>query len=236
MLWDSHDSDPDGDLVLILNVDPDSSDEEDESDEDSGATDSTLVDKQEATSNAVVVCKSQPIPREFHVRVSSKHLTLASSFFRALLNRPFRERLALQDTGHLKLPLDDKDYEAMVILMDIVHGRLHQVPREVDEFLLAGIAILVDKYALHEALDFIAEKWIKAAPRTFSKYHTVWICISWVFEREGDFKSVTRMAQLERDSPIPDAEMEIYPIPDKVISQCFLASLHLSALTGCRTN
>lgn len=221
MISETYEVDPDGDLVLVLKKipeDPDEVDEHTSSEDEKDSDEHPPMDKKATATPGNKVPEQEPDLIEVRIRVSSKHLTLASSFFKALLQRPFKEGLVHQNTGNLEVPLDDSDPEALLITMNIVHGRLHKVPRQVGLFLLTSIAILVDKYVLHETFEFIAEKWINAILKSFAIHQLPWICISWVFGRAAAFKLVTRIAQLERVRSIVEADVDEYPIPDVVVS------------------
>lgn len=81
------------------------------------------------------------------MRVSSKHMILASSVFEAMLQPGrFKEEIDLDSNGKAEIPLPDDDSEPFVILLDIIHGRPRKVPRVVNLHLLSGLAVLIDKY------------------------------------------------------------------------------------------
>jgi hypothetical protein len=80
------------------------------------------------------------------VRVSSRHLVLASRTLKLLLpNSP-------------EWPLLDDEPNAVLILLSVIHGRYRNVPRNVDLATLTEIAILVDKYDLHEAVSVMKDQ------------------------------------------------------------------------------
>src|SRR3954466_2087820 len=84
---------------------------------------------------------------ETRMHVSSKHLTLASPVFHAMLKRSvFKEGIDLAAGGTVEIPLPDDNPAAFGILLWMIHGKFSQVQRKVDLKLLAKIAILVDKY------------------------------------------------------------------------------------------
>ena len=85
-------------------------------------------------------------------QVSSKHLKLASSVFKAMLSRSFRECIILQDTSTVEIELHDDDAEALAILLSIIHHQARGVTVSPGLLLLVKIAILVDKYDLLEAI------------------------------------------------------------------------------------
>lgn len=87
-----------------------------------------------------------PLTQTVYLRVSSKHLILASAMFRKMLGSDqFFEGRTLHSNGNLVIPLSD-DSEALIILMYIVHGMTNLVPRKVTLDTLTKLAILIDYY------------------------------------------------------------------------------------------
>lgn len=70
--------------------------------------------------------------REIRVQCSSKHLTLASSIFKALLSERFKEGAVFRCTRTLTLPLPDDDPAALLISLNIIHWQTKEIPLEVD--------------------------------------------------------------------------------------------------------
>lgn len=199
-----HEIDPDGDLILVL---PKHVNQFEKSSEDlSSDTDD---------------CASNKHKTNIRMRVSSKHLTLASSVFRTMLHTQFKEGLALQATGRLEVPLPDDHPDALVILLNIVHGRLRRVPRRVSLHVLRHISVLVDKYQLQESVEVFSDMWVEelkgSIPLSFTKDLLPWICISWIFKRLAEFRLTTQIAQCESKDTIETQDDE-YPIPDVVVS------------------
>lgn len=99
-------------------------------------------------------------PWEF--RVSSKHLTLASPVFKMILqSHNGIESVTLRSTGSLRLPLDrsDHDPKAVIILLNIIHGRHRSVPHEMDFTTMLQISILVDRYLCNEVMGTYPGMW-----------------------------------------------------------------------------
>jgi BTB/POZ domain len=97
-----------------------------------------------------------------HMRVSSKHLTIVSPVFKAMLQRDnFREGRELGNTGSVTVPLADDDPDAFIIILDVVHCRSRQVPREISLEMLTRISVLVDKYQMVEAVEMFSNDWIQ---------------------------------------------------------------------------
>jgi hypothetical protein len=97
------------------------------------------------------------------IQASSSHLVMASPVFRAMLKGNFAEGKALTMTGAIKLALPDDNGEATLVLMNIIHGKFFSVPQNATISLLAEIAILVDKYQLHEVVHRHCTLWMSSA-------------------------------------------------------------------------
>lgn len=159
------------------------------------------------------------------MQVSSKHLTLASPVFKAMLSRNYLEGATLNTMGSVQVNLDD-DSQALVVLLSIIHSQPSKIPSSIDLNLLVGIATLVDKYQLHEAAALLSGYWINALKREIPKewceamYH--WLFISWVFKLEDEFKLATHAAQRCLQYPIEksfEATRQDLPMPESAISK-----------------
>ncbi|KAF4455750.1 hypothetical protein F53441_1949 [Fusarium austroafricanum] len=151
-------------------------------------------------------------------RVSSRHLSLASPFFRAMLESRFKESQP-NDQGLYEVQASDWDAEAFVILLDIIHGHHRDVPKRISVETLSHIAIIVDYYGCHEIMELVFAAWISylGPPEDFVNHDPLrWLFISWVFRQEALFTIATRMLLLYDngkyvvDLPIPQ------PILDKI--------------------
>ena len=173
--------------------------------------------------------ESEPEHQQIRFRVSSKHLTLASSVFKAMLAREFKEGATLRSTGTIDLHLPDDHPAALLICLNIVHGDSKKVPRKVDLRMLAEIAIIVDKYELHNAVGIKSYLWIDclkdSIPQSFNEDLLRWICISWVFKCTVEFRESTRIAEQQSVFNVEEEMEDNLPIPDSVISKLLLSSL-----------
>ncbi|KAL2256006.1 hypothetical protein VTK26DRAFT_2357 [Humicola hyalothermophila] len=157
---------------------------------------------------------------EIQMRVSSKHLILASPYFKAALNGPWREAASVSADCCRYIHADDWDPQAFLILMQIIHGRNRQVPRLISLELLAKIAVLVDYYKCHEAVEAFAALWLQETksksqlPTQVSRELVLWLCISWVFGNADIFTSVTRTALQQSQGPLATFGL---PIPERIV-------------------
>ncbi|RGP77232.1 hypothetical protein FLONG3_4747 [Fusarium longipes] len=155
---------------------------------------------------------------QIEFRVSSRHLSLASPVFRAMLESKFKES-HLNEQGLYEVQASEWDAEALVILLDIIHGHHRDVPKRISVEILSHIAIIVDYYGCHEIMELVLTAWLAnlGRPEDFVKQDPLrWLFISWVFRQESLFTVATKMLLLYDDGkyvvdlPIPQ------PILDKV--------------------
>ncbi len=110
---------------------------------------------------------AEPLTQTVYLRVSSKHLILASAMFRNMLSSDkFSEGQGLHSKGSLIIRLPD-DSEAPITLMYIVHGMTKAVPRKVTLNTLTKLAILINYYQLHEPVEFVSDLWIADLKQKF---------------------------------------------------------------------
>ncbi|KAL2020299.1 hypothetical protein VTK56DRAFT_8527 [Thermocarpiscus australiensis] len=152
-------------------------------------------------------------------RVSSRHLILASTVFKAAFTGRWREGTRTPE-GYLVIEAEDWDAAAMLIAMNIVYGHLRQVDVDVSLEELAKLAVLVDYYGLHDALWLHTTIWIKklqqSLPTAYNRELRLWMCIAWVFKDADIFKKVTAIAVQHHTSPLTTLGL---PIPSTIISK-----------------
>ncbi len=156
---------------------------------------------------------------EVEVKASSKHLTLASRVFRVMFDGRFREGIVPEGHQLRRVPLPDDDADATMLLLQIIHGRARQLPQSIDLAFLKVIAILVDKYALHEVTDFHTGIYYRALYDCLSSQPSDladWIFLSWVFGKAADFREFTRKASFTCSSQIDDNGL---PFPASLASK-----------------
>ena len=227
--------DPDGDLILVLNEEiRDTGDDSVRSanalssnigtpNEELG-TQPTLADDIEQLSQPA----TDPIMREVCIKVSSKHLILASTAFKAILQPNSQEGHRLRLGLSPRVPLPDDDPAALLILLNIIHGRFREVPHKVDLEMLTSISVLVDKYDLIQIAEAFTDKWVnrlkKTIPEQFDDSLLQWMCISHAFQLRKIWKHVTKVAQLHCEGPIFQDDL---PIPESTIGMCDVMRLHV---------
>jgi hypothetical protein len=173
---------------------------------------------------------------EVTVRASSRHLALASKVFRVMFDGDFSEGVASAKDGPLTLTLPDDDAEAMTVLLSIVHGLNKRVPRKIERELFVKIAILIDKYELHEVAEVWTELWFddlrmrmkETTPSSSSQVPSRhpggksqpspselndWIYLCWVFRHEFEFHGLTRKAMMDSGRYYEDRGL---PVPEMV--------------------
>ena len=100
---------------------------------------------------------------DIHLRASSKHLTHASPISHRMLGPDFKEGGILKAQGSVAIPLPDDDPDAMIILLNIIHGRTRQVPRSIGfgTMMLTELATLVDYYHIFEVVELFSDTWLQ---------------------------------------------------------------------------
>lgn len=167
--------------------------------------------------------------KEVRFRLSSKHIILASPYFKTMLGGPWRE------ADELELEADDWDTEALLIIMRVIHGQNQHVPRLIKLELLAKIAVLVDYYECRDAIDLAAEIWIKqlTPPEEPSKDLVFWLLISWVFRREEIFRAITTIALRQSQGPLQAFNL---PIPESILSKYREPPINFPTNSRCRAD
>jgi hypothetical protein len=143
------------------------------------------------------------------MRVSSRHLILSSRVFAAMLRRlDFREATELRSRGAVEIALPDDNAAALLAELRAVHGRFSQAQPKVSLQELARIAIVVDKYAFHEALQLQIEKWLGSLPQRWFSPESAddadvlsALVVAWGFRRSVEYSELTKAAQHQWDGP-----------------------------------
>jgi BTB/POZ domain len=165
---------------------------------------------------------SADILTDVHMRVSSKHLILASPTFRSMLGPNFEEGQRLRIEGSTDIALGDDDPDAFEILLNIIHGLTRRVPRTVSLDMLTKLAILVNYYQMHEVVELFSDTWIdnlagEGLPLSYCPEAISWLLITWVFHKPLEFREVSRVIELGCNETLEDDFDESLPIPPPVL-------------------
>ncbi|KAL7783679.1 hypothetical protein V8C43DRAFT_318283 [Trichoderma afarasin] len=154
---------------------------------------------------------------ELRLRLSSTHLTFASAYFKAMMSNDWRETISEEGYSFV-VTAEEWDKKALLILMNIIHDQTTKIPRIMGIEMLAKMAVLVDYYKCHEAVEFYAKTWInnliEPLPTCYGRTFLLRLCISWVFSESEVFRELTRAALYQSRGPIHSLGL---PIPGDVI-------------------
>ena len=136
--------------------------------------------------------------QDIRIRVSSRHLILASEVFKVLLKGGLRESSKLYAEGTTEIPLPDDFADGLVVLANIIHGKFRELPKKMTPQLLIQIVLLVDKYKLHESVEPFIDRWMehvrpKIPTKKLAEDIMSWITIALVLCLEEDFEQLTRL-------------------------------------------
>ncbi|KAI0098781.1 hypothetical protein GGR51DRAFT_423278 [Nemania sp. FL0031] len=170
-----------------------------------------------------VVSKAREVPSiaspQIDFRVSSAHLILASPYFQKALDGPFKEsQPGIDDLRHVDA--SDWDAEALLTVLQIIHGRNLQVTRYLDLEMLAKIAVIVDYYECYETVYAFAELWYQQIKKKLSRSRLdrdliLILHVSRVFRWASEFKAATHIALLHSKGPLHTLGL---PIPESITS------------------
>ncbi|PLN77256.1 hypothetical protein BDW42DRAFT_188152 [Aspergillus taichungensis] len=134
-----------------------------------------------------------PGTEQLRVRVSSNHLALASDYFGRLLANP--DRIILPDLWGDSL---NDITQPLLLILRAVHGQNRKIPRSLGFEMMYMVAYLADYFGCSEAVEVLADIWIRNAKDLLPQSYTVdvrrWLCIAWVFRHRDLFATVTRLA------------------------------------------
>ncbi|KAL7963776.1 hypothetical protein V8C34DRAFT_319453 [Trichoderma compactum] len=154
---------------------------------------------------------------ELQIRLSSTHLTSASAYFKTMMSNDWKETRPEEGYSFV-VTAEEWDQKALLILMNIIHGKTTKIPRVIGIEMLAKIAVLVDYYKCHEAVEFYAKTWIgnliEPLPTCYGRKLLLRLCISWVFSESDIFRELTRTALYQSRGPIHSLGL---PIPGDII-------------------
>lgn len=156
---------------------------------------------------------------EIQMQLSSKHLALASTYFQRMMANDWKESKAENDYAYT-ITADDWNPDALIIMMNILHGQTQEVPKIIDVEKLAKIAVLVDYYGCHKAMNWFAEVWISRIAEPFyvsySRDTLLRLFVSYVFSDNDAFTKLTKAIIYESRGPIHTLGL---PIPKELVGK-----------------
>ncbi|KAF5609054.1 uncharacterized protein FSUBG_4209 [Fusarium subglutinans] len=135
---------------------------------------------------------------EVRMRVSSRHLIIASHTFRAMLEGPWIEA-ALSPQPIRQISTEDWDALALAIVLDCIHGRHFEIPTKISPGLLTRISTIVDYYQCREAVQVHYHTWTEDSvcrlpdEEDDEEIKVMWLFVSWVFHDEIRFRKMADM-------------------------------------------
>lgn len=94
-----------------------------------------------------------------------------------MLKGGWKEVHTLRSDGCGPLYVEGWDPDALLILMNIIHGRTRKIPRSVNLEMLANIAVLVDYYECVEVVEVFSEMWLnqlkEQSPKNGTRHHMI---------------------------------------------------------------
>lgn len=125
---------------------------------------------------------------------------MASPVFAKMLNGPWSESNSLNSSSTpaslgnssavrpREVTAHNWDADALLVVLNVIHGINDQVPREVSVDFLVEIAGVVDYYHCQRAMQLAGEVWRQKVydfPVKYGKGCISWLSISWAFGWEG---------------------------------------------------
>lgn len=205
--------DPDGDVLLIVH-DPANMDEDGNISKHNSSAAATAGPKSN-TPTPVERAQDAAVSESREFKVSSKHLILASGYFKKALNGPWREATVIHDDGLRHVRIGEFNFDAMAIILNVIHGKDSLVPRELDLRMLAEVARVVDYLQCYEVMGLYSTCWIshlqKLIPSNYNSKLLLWIFIARAFRNEAIFGTCTRIAILAVRSQIANTSLPLLP-------------------------
>ncbi|KAI1419124.1 hypothetical protein F5Y12DRAFT_779526 [Xylaria sp. FL1777] len=166
----------------------------------------------------VLPTEAESVERSVKLQASSAHLRLGSRYFEKALDGRFHESHS-SSNGLQQIDAEGWDIEALLIVMQIVHGQNRHVPRSLDLEMLVKVAAIVDYYQFHEILEPFSEIWRLRTKDSWiaditSQNLIPLLFVSWVLGWPEEFKAVTKIAQTRSKRPLSPLGL---PIPERII-------------------
>jgi len=157
--------------------------------------------------------------QEVVLRVSSKHLALASKVFLDMFDSTSKHRSS-GDKDLLSIRLGEDAYDGLQILLNIVDGLTRCVPRKIDLKTFLHTAVLIDQFEFEEVAEVFTDMWFDflqpQIPRGLNEDLGPWIFICEVLKKRHDHKILTKIAIWETSYGLEDTSGRV---PDRTISK-----------------
>lgn len=163
-----------------------------------------------------------PVQSCFRIQVSAKHLMFASPVFKTILTGDWKESIAYFQKGSVEITAETWDIEALMIVLQAIHGQYYLIPETLTLEMLAKVAVIADYYKCQNALYLLTDMWVKKIegeipfPTTVSRDLILWLWIAWFFQLPYQFKLSTSIVMAQSDGVIDTLGL---PIPDNVIGE-----------------
>ncbi|KAI9158946.1 Tip elongation aberrant protein Tea4 [Paramyrothecium foliicola] len=158
-------------------------------------------------------------PKEVQLRVSSRHLMLASPVFRQMLTGPWRES-ADRPNGLRRVEVREWNAKALLLVLDIIHGHYDTLPSDVALDTLGKIAAIADYYRCQEMTKPFVSRWYQANPNfpppKSEVDRMVNLCISTVYSWDLRTEETAHVIFLKSDKP---PETMGLPIPTALLTK-----------------
>lgn len=215
-----HEIDPDGDMILTLKnpCAPFAVWHEDDATPLPTSLDLSSQEPQGSDLNCSdEIIGLAPTSSAVTYRISSRHLSSASERSRKMRHQWEQKR---ESDGYFHISVEDWDSEALLAILNIIHLRNRQVPHEVSLEMLSKLAVIVDYFEFHEAVEVFSKTWIAdlqgSLPTSYCRDLILWMWISHVFHEEDILKTVICTAVRHSLGWMEDLGL---PIPEHIISQ-----------------
>lgn len=153
------------------------------------------------------------------MQLSSKHLQLASAYFRRMMANNWKESTP-KDGFSFSVTANGWNEEAFLTVMRILHAQTTTLPQIVNLEMLAKVAVIVDYYQCHGATDFFTKAWInkleEPLPTSFGRSLLLRFLVSWEFSEADTFRHLSQIIIRESRGPV---NAQGLPIPEAIISK-----------------
>ncbi|KAL3605357.1 hypothetical protein FPOAC2_00301 [Fusarium poae] len=221
MLSISYEIDPGGDIELVLNK-PNNQEivpllqfTQDPPDIDLKPFDNSPCTGRYSVFQELYRTGVSPVDSEVRMRVSSRHLILASRTFQSMLEGPWSEGTSSPQSLR-QIDASEWDAMAFAIVLDIIHGRHLEIPVNMSLGLVARVSTVVDYYQCHEALHVYRQSWlsenkeVKAPMDRLCSAALLCLYAAWVFSDKTTISNMARLTLLHSEGL---AQIDTYDLP-----------------------